>query len=76
MDKPSPSSSTCKNCKSNPCLKGKVVTFKIFVDGAYFRGMIGPNEFVIYGYTHKEGSGSKWGTEYQKKWIKKNTPNG
>merc|ERR1712045_590724 len=37
--KPSPSSARCKDCKSNPCLNGKPVTGKNFVEGAYFQGM-------------------------------------
>ena len=29
---------SCKNCKTNPCLNGKPVTFKNFVDKATVKG--------------------------------------
>ena len=70
--KPSPSSARCEDCKSNPCLNGKPVTGKNFVDGAYFQGMSlnSSMEHVdTYGFLHIGDFEEYRGWQYQGKWI-------
>ena len=46
-----PSSTSCTNCKSNPCLKGKQITFENFAAGAMFQATLSRNKNTAFGFT-------------------------